>query len=154
MFCDENVTSHVFVTVPHSNPGPSSEKISARKDTQACRGCLVMPRGTRSGSRNPWSRHPRNGWACKHKPKTFGCAAWCSQWHFPRGLALCDRTTNWSTTSFSAQFSSIFPDWYSLAPLIRKWRIFCHWRWRINCFRSARGDARLLVGKDTKYSVP
>ena len=80
----------------------------ARKDTQACRGCLVMLRGTRSGSRNPWSRHPRNGWACQHKTKTFGCAAWCSQWHPPRGLVLCDCTTNWSTTSFSVQFLWLF----------------------------------------------
>ena len=27
--CDENVTSYHFVTVPHSNPGPGSEKIPA-----------------------------------------------------------------------------------------------------------------------------
>jgi len=32
--CDENVTSHHFVTVPHSNPGPGSGKIAARNDPQ------------------------------------------------------------------------------------------------------------------------
>jgi hypothetical protein len=31
-FCDENVTSHLFVTVPHSNPGPGSGKNLARND--------------------------------------------------------------------------------------------------------------------------
>ena len=31
-FRDENVTSHLFVTVPHSNPGPGSGKISSRND--------------------------------------------------------------------------------------------------------------------------
>jgi len=35
-FCDENVTSHLFVTVPHSNPGPGSGKISARNDPHFC----------------------------------------------------------------------------------------------------------------------
>jgi len=30
--CDENVTSHHFVTVPHSNPGPGSGKIAGRND--------------------------------------------------------------------------------------------------------------------------
>jgi len=33
-FCDVNVTSHVFVTVPHPNPGPGSGKISARNDPE------------------------------------------------------------------------------------------------------------------------
>jgi len=32
MFGDENVSSHLFFTVPHSNPGPGSAKISARND--------------------------------------------------------------------------------------------------------------------------
>jgi len=31
-FCDENVTSHLFVTVPHPNPGPVSGKISSWND--------------------------------------------------------------------------------------------------------------------------
>ena len=35
MFCDENVTSHLFVTVPHSNPGPGSGKFSGRNDLEA-----------------------------------------------------------------------------------------------------------------------
>ena len=32
--CDENVTSHHFVTVPHSNPGPGSGNITGRNDPQ------------------------------------------------------------------------------------------------------------------------
>ena len=35
-----------------------------REASQACRGCLVKPRGTLSRRWNPWSRRPRNGWAC------------------------------------------------------------------------------------------
>jgi len=43
-FCSENMTSHLFVTVPHSNAGPGSGKISAKnilaarpKVTPCCR---------------------------------------------------------------------------------------------------------------------
>ena len=34
--CDENATSHHFVTVPHSNPGPGSGKIPAWNDPKSC----------------------------------------------------------------------------------------------------------------------
>jgi len=42
-FCDENVTSHLFVTVPHSNPGPGSGKFSARNDLQLDHGAVANP---------------------------------------------------------------------------------------------------------------
>jgi len=37
-FCDENVTSHLFVTVPHSNPGPGFKKTKSKPFSgQKCR---------------------------------------------------------------------------------------------------------------------
>ena len=54
-FCDENVWSHLFVTVPHSNPGPGFGEISARNDPElnwsisenlpghsSCLGCVLL----------------------------------------------------------------------------------------------------------------
>jgi len=44
--CDENVTSHHFVTVPHSNPGPGSGKIPAWNDPH------ILPRNVTNVTRH------------------------------------------------------------------------------------------------------
>jgi len=49
--CDENVTSHHIVTVPHSNTGPGSGKIPAWNDPYW--GFRVLRPGER-GSSTPW----------------------------------------------------------------------------------------------------
>ena len=74
-------------------------------------------------------------------PSTRACMVWLYA------------TTSWSTTSLSAQYCLISSDCYSFAPSIRKKRIFLPVR-VTNCLRSANGDARVLLGKDTKYLVP
>ena len=69
IFCDENVTSHLFVTVPHSNPGPGSGKFSARNDLEA-RG----ERGRKKERRKEAGKRAREtGWDGHRVPSRARC---------------------------------------------------------------------------------